>query len=192
MWWFEYAWLSWNFLYRLTLNSKVCRAGSWVLGLKAWTIMPGSICNFLCPRLALNSDIWLLLSPGIKDVYRDIQPPFRPEDRCPPSPGGFCLRIHRSHLGSGTPKKVVCTGESVDYWNNSFCDRPKQHSFWKRTCFVPSSSARRRSKCQITVHLPCKRSACTQRLLWPLKLRGESLSPRSADRGYQNHQRNNL
>jgi hypothetical protein len=25
------------------------------------------------------------------------------------------LRICGSHLGSGTPQKVVCTGESVDY-----------------------------------------------------------------------------
>jgi hypothetical protein len=51
---------------------------------------------------------------------------------------------------------------------------PKQHSFWERPCFGPSSSARRRSKHQITVHLPWKRRACLQRLLWPLKLRGES------------------
>jgi hypothetical protein len=51
---------------------------------------------------------------------------------------------------------------------------PKQHSFWERFCFGPSSSARRRSKHQITVHLPWKSWACLQRLLWPLKLRGES------------------
>jgi hypothetical protein len=51
---------------------------------------------------------------------------------------------------------------------------PKQHTFWERSCFGPSSSARRRSKHQITVHLPWKRRACLQRLLWPLKLRGES------------------
>jgi hypothetical protein len=31
-----------------------------------------------------------------------------------------------------------------------------------------------RSECQISVHLPCKRRACLQRVLWPLKLRGES------------------
>jgi hypothetical protein len=36
----------------------------------------------------------------------------------------------------------------------------KQHSFWERSCFGPSSSARRRSKHQITVHLPWKRRAC--------------------------------
>ena len=39
------------------------------------------------------------------------------------------------------------------------------------------------SECQISVHLPCKRIACLQRMLCPLKLRGESYSPRSADRG---------
>jgi hypothetical protein len=30
---------------------------------------------------------------------------------------------------------------------------PKQHSLWERSCLGPSSSARRRSKHQITVHL---------------------------------------
>jgi hypothetical protein len=84
----------------------------------------------------------------------DNQPPSGSEHRCPPRPRGFCLRFRRSHLGSGTPWKVVYTGESVDYCNNGFCDRPKQHSFWERSCFGPSSSARRRSKHQITVHLP--------------------------------------
>jgi hypothetical protein len=37
--------------------------------------------------------------------------------RCPPGPGSPSLRIHGSHFGSGTLQKVVCTGESVDYWN---------------------------------------------------------------------------
>jgi hypothetical protein len=96
----------------------------------------------------------------------DNQPPSWSEHRYPPGPGGFCLRFLGSHLGSGTPWKVVYTGESVDYWNNGFCDRLKQHSFWERSCFGPSSSARRRSKHQITVHLPWKRRPCLQRLLW--------------------------
>jgi hypothetical protein len=30
-------------------------------------------------------------------------------------PGGFCLRFHGSHLGTGTPWRAVCTGETVDY-----------------------------------------------------------------------------
>jgi hypothetical protein len=46
-------------------------------------------------------------------------------------------------LVPGLRQKVVCTGESVHTEANSFCDRPKQHSFWERFCFGPSSSARR-------------------------------------------------
>jgi hypothetical protein len=30
---------------------------------------------------------------------------------------------------------------------------------------------RGRSKCQIAVYFPCKRRACLQRVIWPLKLR---------------------
>jgi hypothetical protein len=37
------------------------------------------------------------------------------EHRCPPGPGGFCLRFQGSNLGSGTLREVVYTGESVDY-----------------------------------------------------------------------------
>ena len=44
-----------------------------------------------------------------------IQPRPRPEDRCPPGPGALCLRIGGSHLGSGTPPNIVCTGESVHH-----------------------------------------------------------------------------
>ena len=33
-----------------------------------------------------------------------------------------------------------------------------------------------KSECQISVHLPCKRRACLQRVLWPLKLRRELVS----------------
>jgi hypothetical protein len=38
------------------------------------------------------------------------------------------------------------TSLQVRVWTteaNSFCDRPRQHSFWDRSCFRPSSSARR-------------------------------------------------
>jgi hypothetical protein len=45
----------------------------------------------------------------------DNRPPSWSEHRCPPGPRGFCLRLRGSHLGSGTPRKVVYTGESVDY-----------------------------------------------------------------------------
>jgi hypothetical protein len=71
----------------------------------------------------------------------DNRPPSWSEHRCPHSPGGFCLTFRGGHLDSGTPQQAVC--------------RPEQHSFWERSCFGPSSSARRRrSKHQITVHLP--------------------------------------
>jgi hypothetical protein len=85
-----------------------------------------------------------------------------------------------SEAGPGkTGQEVMCSTDSkfqVDTW-----ELPKQHSVWERSCFGPSSSARRRSKYKISAHLPCKR-ACQQRVLWALKLRGENLSPRSADR----------
>jgi hypothetical protein len=41
----------------------------------------------------------------------------------------------------------------------------------------------RRSERQISVHLPCQRRPSLHWVFWPLKLKGESLSPRSADRG---------
>jgi hypothetical protein len=47
------------------------------------------------------------------------------------------------------------------------------NSFWDKSCFGPSSSARREAEYQISVHLPCKKGTCLQRVLWPLKLRGE-------------------
>ena len=56
----------------------------------------------------------------------------------------------------------AATSSTPDNWPPSW---PKQHSFWERSCFGPSPSARRRSKHQITVHLPRKRRACLQRLL---------------------------
>ena len=45
----------------------------------------------------------------------------------------------------------AATSSTPDNWPPSW---PKQHSFWERSCFGPSPSARRRSKHQITVHLP--------------------------------------
>jgi hypothetical protein len=102
----------------------------------------------------------------------DNRPPSWSEHRCLPGPVGFCLRFRGSHLGSGTPRKVVYTGESVDYWNNGFCDRSKQLLgkilFWafifgQEEVQTPDNSAP-----------PWKRRPCLQRLLWPLKLRGES------------------
>jgi hypothetical protein len=45
----------------------------------------------------------------------DNRPHSRSEYSCTPGPRGFCLSFCRCHLGSGTPKKVIYTGESVDY-----------------------------------------------------------------------------
>lgn len=115
----------------------------------------------------------------------DSRPPSGPENRCLPGlGGGLSLRSSGRHLGSRTPWNLgiysaqvrVCTTEADSCW-----ELPKQHSFWERPCFGPSSSTRRRSKNKISAHLPCKR-ACQQRVLWALKLRGENLSPRSAER----------
>jgi hypothetical protein len=74
----------------------------------------------------------------------------------------LCQSTWGSHLGSRIPPRLV-----------SFCDGPKLQSFWDRTCFRPSSSAGGMSKCQVSVHLPCKRT-CLQKVIWPLKLREES------------------
>jgi hypothetical protein len=68
---------------------------------------------------------------------------------------------------------------SLHRWRCGLLKQPllwqaKSTQLLETSCFRPSSSARRRFKCQITVHLPWKRRACLQRLLWPLKLRGES------------------
>jgi hypothetical protein len=98
----------------------------------------------------------------------DSRPLSRPEDRCPPGSEALCLRSSGLHLGSGTQPNLgtysaqvnVCTTKADSFW-----DLPKQHSFWERSCFVPSSSARRSSNLKISVHLPCKRRACQQRVL---------------------------
>jgi hypothetical protein len=39
----------------------------------------------------------------------------QPEDRCPACLGALCLSISSRYLGSWTPQRVFCTGESVDY-----------------------------------------------------------------------------
>jgi hypothetical protein len=49
-----------------------------------------------------------------------------------PGQEAFASGTDRAILVPGLHRKVVCTGE-----------RPKQHSFWKRFCFGPSSSAKR-------------------------------------------------
>jgi hypothetical protein len=46
---------------------------------------------------------------------RKIRAPSLPKERCPPGPEGNCQSICRRNLGSQTPPRLVCTGESVDY-----------------------------------------------------------------------------
>jgi hypothetical protein len=70
-----------------------------------------------------------------------------------------------SHLGSWIPQRLVCAGESADYRS------------YTASGIGPVSGLHLqpggRSKCQISVHLPCKKRVCLQRVLWPLKLRRE-------------------
>jgi hypothetical protein len=58
-------------------------------------------------------------------------------------PFAFASGTARAILVEGLHRKVVCTGESVHTEANSFCERPKQHTFWENSCFGPSFSARR-------------------------------------------------
>ena len=57
---------------------------------------------------------------GVEDTIEEIDTTvienskWRGEDRCPPGLGGFCFRFRGSQLGSGTPQRAVCTGESVE------------------------------------------------------------------------------
>jgi hypothetical protein len=88
-----------------------------------------------------------------------------PHQRRGVHPGGFCLSRWGSHLGYQIPQRLVCEGESADYRS-----------------YVASGTGPvlglhlqpgGRSEQQIYVHLSCKRRACLQRVLWPLRLRRE-------------------
>jgi hypothetical protein len=69
----------------------------------------------------------------------DNRPPSWSEHRCLPGPGGFCLRYLGSHLGSGTPRRAACTGESVEYRGQQFLGQARatellrQRHFWLQT-----------------------------------------------------------
>ena len=69
----------------------------------------------------------------------DNQPPSWSEHRGPPGPRGFCLRLRGSHLGSGTPRRAVCTGESVEYRGQQFLGQARATEllrlghFWLQT-----------------------------------------------------------
>jgi hypothetical protein len=87
----------------------------------------------------------------------DIWTPSLPEGRCPPCLGGLCRSIWGNHLGSRIPQRLVCTGESADYRSNTACGTGPVSGLH----LLPGG----RSECQISVHLPCKRRACLQRVL---------------------------
>jgi hypothetical protein len=67
------------------------------------------------------------------------------------------LPCQRRHLGSWIPLRLPCAGESVDY--RSYTDSGT--SPVSGLHLLPGGS----SKCQIFVHLPCKRRTCLPRVL---------------------------
>jgi hypothetical protein len=141
-----------------------------------------TLLKVVCTDESMHHRNWQLLGQaGVTELLR--QYPFRNQTpgHLPSQRTG--VRPAQEDFASGSvedilvPRLHLKLSVQVRVWTteaNSFCDRPKQHSFWERSCFGPSSSTKRRSKRQITVHLPCKRRACLQWLLWTLKLRGES------------------
>jgi hypothetical protein len=70
-----------------------------------------------------------------------------------------------SHLVSRVPWRPVCAGECADCRGNTSSGTGPVSGLhlqpWGR------------SECQISVHLPWKRRACLQRVLWPLRFRRE-------------------
>jgi hypothetical protein len=80
-------------------------------------------------------------------------------------PGGFFRRRWESHLGSHVPQRAVCAGERADCRGNTSSGTGPISGL----DLQPGG----RSEHQISVHLPCKRRAGLQRVLWPLKLRRE-------------------
>jgi hypothetical protein len=80
-------------------------------------------------------------------------------------PRGLCWSRWGSHLGSRIPQRLVCTGESVVYRSYTASGTGP----FLGLHLHPGG----RSEHQISVHLPCKRRACLQIVLWPLRLRRE-------------------
>jgi hypothetical protein len=70
-----------------------------------------------------------------------------------------------SHLVSCVPRRPVCAGECADCRGNTSSGTGPVSSLHLQ----PGG----RSERQISVYLPCKRRACLQRVLWPLRLRRE-------------------
>jgi hypothetical protein len=80
-------------------------------------------------------------------------------------PGGLCRRTLGSHLGSPIPQRLVCPGKSEEYRSYTASrtgrsDTPFGTSPVSGLHLLPGG----RSECQISVHLPCKKRACLQRV----------------------------
>jgi hypothetical protein len=71
--------------------------------------------------------------------------------------GGLCQRRWGSHFGFWIPQRLVCTGESVDYRSYTASGTGPVSGLHLQ----PGG----RSERQISVHLPCKRRDCLQRVL---------------------------
>jgi hypothetical protein len=79
-----------------------------------------------------------------------------------------------NHLGFQILQWLVCTGECVDYrsYTASGTDRSVTASgTGPLSCLHLQTGDK--SKHQTSLHLPCKRRTCLQRVLWSLKLRRE-------------------
>ena len=141
-------------IYDHTYAEMINKMKTWLLKKQNWRISGSHLGSRTLPKSSLHRwecvhRSWQLLGQvGATELLRqrpfqapDIRSPARPEYSCSPGPGGFWLGNRGSHLGSGNPLK-----SSLQKWecaHRSFCDRQKQHSFWERFCFGPSSSARR-------------------------------------------------
>jgi hypothetical protein len=88
-----------------------------------------------------------------------------PRQRRGVHPGGLFLLRSGSHFGSWIPQRLVCTGESVDNRSNTASGTGPVSGLHLQPGV--------RSEHQISVHLPCKRRAYLQRVLWTLRLRRE-------------------
>jgi hypothetical protein len=94
----------------------------------------------------------------------DNLPPSWSEHRCPPSLRGFCLRFCGSHLGSGTPRRAVCTGESVEYRGQQFLGQARAtellrwHHFQLQTSYLPGQ---RTGVCQRTGVRPAQEASAS-------------------------------
>ena len=89
-------------------------------------------------------------------------------------PGGLCQSTWGSHLGSLIPQTLVCTGENVDYWSYTASGTGRSYT---TSGTAPISGFHLQpgswSEQQISVNLPCKKRACLERVLGPLRLRKE-------------------